>query len=317
MMVLMDRVLRIGTRGSELALRQVEIFIGMLRQTHPDTVTETVVIRTAGDKHTDIPLHEVNQAGGVMDKGVFIAAIEEALAAGEIDCAVHSLKDMPGQLDPRFRISAILPREDKRDVLLLKEGVDEKQLTIGTSSVRRVQLVKSLWRGAARTLSLRGNVPTRLRKLAESPELDGIILARAGLNRLGYDIHNLIVNGTKLTPVEWDADTFMPALCQGAVAIETRVNDAAAHALVSCVNDEASAHCVRAERAFLAGLGADCSVPVAGYARYEGDTLTLRAVYYTPDGREFRISHSGALDAPEQIGRQACSDLLRRIQTRE
>lgn len=309
----MDRALRIGTRGSELALRQVEIFTGMLRQTHPDTATETVIIHTAGDKHTDIPLHKVNQVGKVMDKGVFIAAIEEALAAGEIDCAVHSLKDMPGQLDPRFRLSAILPREDNRDVLLLKEGADERNLTIGTSSVRRIRLLKNLRQGTIRTLFLRGNVTTRLHKLADNPELDGIVLARAGLKRLGYDIHNLVINGTKLTPVEWDADTFMPALCQGAIAVETRVDDAAAHALVSSVNDEASARCVRAERAFLACLGADCSVPVAGYARCEGDTLTLRTVYYTPDAREFRVSRSGPAHSPEQIGRQACADLLRQL----
>lgn len=313
MMERMDRVLRIGTRGSELALRQVEIFTGMLRQTHPDTETETVIIHTAGDKHTDIPLHTVNKVGKVMDKGVFIAAIEEALAAGEIDCAVHSLKDMPGQLDPRFRLSAILPREDNRDILLLKEGTGKKDLTIGTSSVRRIQLLKKLRQGTFRTLFLRGNVTTRLHKLADNPELDGIILARAGLKRLGYDIHNLIINGTKLIPVEWDEDTFMPALCQGAIAIETRVDDTEAHALISNVNDEASACCVRAERAFLASLGADCSVPVAGYARCEGGTLTLRAVYYTPDGREFRISHSGPAHSPEQIGRQACSGLLRQI----
>lgn len=303
----MDSVLRIGTRGSELALRQVEIFIGLLRKAHPDLTTETVIIHTAGDKHTDIPLHQVNQTGKVMDKGVFIAAIEDTLAAGSIDCAVHSLKDMPGQLDPRFRLSAILPREDNRDILLLREGADETHLTIGTSSVRRAQLVRSRWGENARTLSLRGNVPTRLRKWAENPGLDGIILALAGLNRLGYDLERPEINGIRFRPVVLDRETFMPALCQGAIAIETRVQDDAAHHLIASVNDEASALCVRAERAFLAHLGADCSVPVAGYADCRGEELTLHAVYYTPRGQEIRITHSGSAASPESVGEQACT----------
>ena len=164
-MLHMKTTLRIGTRGSELALKQTEMAIEAIKAHNPQVEAEIVIIKTDGDTHTDIPLCKVNKTAGTQDKGVFVAAIERALAAGEIDCAVHS---MPGQPDPAFEISAVLPREDIWDALILKKGADTAHLTLGTASVRREQLIRTYWSGTAKTVSIRGNVHTRLRKLIES-----------------------------------------------------------------------------------------------------------------------------------------------------
>ena len=191
----MKNTLRIGTRGSELALKQTELFIEALKAQHPQLETEVVIIRTDGDERTDIPLCKVNKAAGTQDKGVFVAAIERALEAGEIDCAVHSLKDMPGKLADGFEITAVLPREDIWDALILKPGANTANLTLGTSSVRRVQMIRTYWSGTAKAVSIRGNVHTRLNKLVESTEMDGIVLARAGLNRLGLTGDSICIRG--------------------------------------------------------------------------------------------------------------------------
>lgn len=301
----MSKTIRIGTRGSELALKQAELAIQALRKHTPDLEVETVIIRTDGDNRTDIPLCRVNKAEGTQDKGVFVAAIEQALAAGEIDCAVHSLKDMPGSMDADFELAAILPREEIWDALILKKGADMEHLVLGTSSVRREQMVKTYWSGCARTVNIRGNVSTRLQKLIDSDEMSGIVLARAGLNRLGYTGDSLTVNGTQLSIVDMGKDSFMPALCQGAIALEIRKNDSATRAIVAPVNDRESSLCVRAERAFLAALQADCSVPVAGYATLNGDFMMFRAIYFTPDGMPIRITHRGPADNPEKVGQDA------------
>lgn len=308
-MQLMKNTLKIGTRGSELALKQTELAIAAIKAHHPEVETEVVIIKTDGDAHTDIPLCKVNKAAGVQDKGVFVAAIERALSAGEIDCAVHSLKDMPGQLDPNFEISAVLPREDIWDALILKPGANQQQLTLGTASVRRVELVRTYWSGTAKTVSIRGNVHTRLRKLIESKEMDGILLARAGLNRLGLTGDSICIDGTTLSVVDMSKDSFMPALCQGAIAIETRKGDTATQAIVAPANDTDTELCVRAERAFLAMLQADCSVPVAGYATLNGDFMMMRAIYFMPNGMPVRITHRGETDKPEEVAAGAYAKL--------
>lgn len=305
----MSRTIRIGTRGSELALKQAELAVAALKAQTPELETEIVIIHTDGDAHTDIPLCCVNKTAGTQDKGVFVAAIERALAAGEIDCAVHSLKDMPGQMAEGFELAAILPREEIWDALILKKGANTKRLTLGTSSVRREQMVRTYWSGTATTTSIRGNVQTRLRKLIESPDMDGIVLARAGLNRLGYTGDSLTFDGTQLSIVDMGKDSFMPALCQGAIALEIRADDAATRELVAPVNDEESALCVRAERAFLSALQADCSVPVAGYATCNGDFMMFRAIYFMPNGMPIRITHRGPADNPEQLGKDAYAKL--------
>lgn len=306
----MSKTIRIGTRGSELALKQAQLAIEALKKYTPDLEAEIVIIHTDGDQRTDIPLCQVNKAAGTQDKGVFVAKIERALAAGEIDCAVHSLKDMPGTMDDNFELSAILPREDIWDALILKKGADLDHLVLGTSSVRREHMIRSYWSGTARTVTLRGNVATRLRKLTETPEMDGIVLARAGLNRLGYTGDSLSFNGTELQIVDMGKDSFMPALCQGAIALEIRRNDSATRAITAPANDRVSAMCVRAERAFLAALQADCSVPVAGYATCNGDFMMFRAIYFTPGGMPVRITHRGPADNPEQLGIDAHAKLL-------
>ena len=306
----MRKTLRIGTRGSELALKQVELFIAALRQQAPEVATEVIVIQTAGDVRTDIPLCHVNRATHTADKGVFIAAIEEALARGEIDCAVHSCKDMPGVLDPRMALAAVLPREELGDTLVVRPGADMQCPTIGTSSVRRASLAKTFWGGKARVVNLRGNVPTRLRRLAQSEELDAILLARAGLNRLGWAGCNAVeVEGKRLVLVDLSCDSFMPALCQGAVVIEVRRDDTESLELVRRVNHAPSELTIRAERAFLAELGADCSVPVAGYAAANGKGLMLRAIYFTPDGMPLRVTLKGDALHPEELGRLAAQRL--------
>ncbi len=305
--------LRIGSRSSELALRQTELAIAAITAATPGTETEVIPIHTAGDMRTDIPLCKVNKATQTQDKGVFIAALEEALADGQIDCAVHSLKDMPGSLDERFEIAAILPRETIWDALVIKEGANMERLTIGTSSVRRANLIRNYWSGTAQSVSIRGNVATRLQKLIDTPEMDAIVLARAGLNRLGYTSDTIEINGTRLHVVEMSKDSFMPAFCQGAIAIEIRKGDTATKALISPANDPAGELTIRAERSFLAELKADCSVPVGGYATCNRDLMMFRAIYYTPNGMPIRITHRGSSASPEQVGREACAMLKRQL----
>ena len=305
----MKTTLKIGTRGSELALKQTELTIAAIKAHNPGIETEIVIIRTDGDERTDNPLCCVNKAAGTQDKGVFVAAIERALAAGEIDCAVHSLKDMPGQPDPAFEITAVLPRENIWDALILKKGANMSHLTLGTSSVRRAQLIRTYWSGTAKSVSIRGNVQTRLRKLIESDELDGIVLARAGLNRLGLTGDSITMDGTTLSVVDMSKDSFMPALCQGAIAIETRKDDTATRAIIAPINDRDTELCVRAERAFLNMLNADCSVPVAGYATLNGDFMMMRAIYFMPNGMPVRVTHRGETEDPEGVAAGAYAKL--------
>lgn len=293
-------ILRIGTRGSELALAQTHQAIAAMKAANPGLECEIRIISTAGDQRTDIPLHMVNAATNTGDKGVFIAAIEEALAAGEIDCAVHSLKDMPGVLDERFALAAVLPRENIQDVLVMKTDADESRLVIATGSVRRSHLVHTYWGGSARTVPVRGNVATRLRKMVENPEVSATLLARAGLNRLGYPSDTFEVSGTPVRVVGLPVEDFPPALGQGAIALECRKDDAAALAIISKVNHEATFRSISCERAFLNLLQADCSVPVGGYAEINADdSITLHVVHYADATHFTRLSETGT--EPEAV----------------
>lgn len=289
------RTLRIGTRGSELALAQAHQAIAALQAANPGLECSITIISTAGDQRTDIPLHMVNSATNTGDKGVFIAAIEEALAAGEIDCAVHSLKDMPGVLDSRFELAAVLPREEIQDVLVMKEDADVNQLVIATGSVRRSHMVHTYWNGTARTVPVRGNVATRLRKMVENAEVSATLLARAGLNRLGYDRESFEVNGTRVRVLGLPVQEFPPALGQGAIALECRKNDTLAAEMISRVNHLPTFRCICCEREFLNLLQADCSVPVGGYAELNADdSLTLHVVHYSNATHCTRLSETGA-----------------------
>ena len=286
--------LRIGTRGSELALAQTHQAIAALQAANPGLECSITIISTAGDQRTDIPLHMVNSATNTGDKGVFIAAIEEALAAGEIDCAVHSLKDMPGVLDSRFELAAVLPREEIQDVLVMKEDADENNLVIATGSVRRSHMVHTYWGGKATTVPVRGNVATRLRKMVENPEVSATLLARAGLNRLGYDRDAFEVEGTRVRVIGLPVQEFPPALGQGAIALECRKDDTAARDMISRVNHTPTYRCISCERAFLNLLQADCSVPVGGYAEINpDDSITLNVVHYSDATHFTRLSETG------------------------
>lgn len=302
--------LRIGTRGSELALAQAHQAIAALQAANPGLVCEITIISTAGDQRTDIPLHMVNSATNTGDKGVFIAAIEEALAAGRVDCAVHSLKDMPGVLDSRFALPAVLPREEIQDVLVVKENADMDKLVIATGSVRRSHMVHTFWGGSATTVPVRGNVATRLRKMVENPDVSATLLARAGLNRLGYDRDSFEVEGTRVRVMGLPVQDFPPALGQGAIALECRKNDAAAIDLISRVNHTPTYRCICCERAFLNLLQADCSVPVGGYAVMNpDDTITLNVVHYSDATHFTRLSQTGT--DPDAVAAALHAELLR------
>lgn len=288
-------ILRIGTRGSELALAQTRQAIASLQAANPGLRCEITIISTAGDQRTDIPLHQVNAATGTGDKGVFIAAIEEALAAGQIDCAVHSLKDMPGVLDARFELAAVLPREEIQDVLVIKQQADMEHLVIATGSVRRSHLVHTYWHGSARTVPVRGNVATRLRKMVENDDVSATLLARAGLNRLGYDHEAFEVNGVAVRVIGLPVEEFPPALGQGAIALECRRDDTATSHLLRGVNHEPTYRCIACEREFLNLLQADCSVPVGGFACNNADgTLTLHVVHYSDATHYTRLCRTGS-----------------------
>lgn len=304
--------IRIGTRGSELALAQARMAAAALCAAHEGLSYELCIISTAGDQRTDIPLNQVNAATGTGDKGVFIATIEEALARGEIDCAVHSLKDMPGVLDARFALAAVLPREEIQDVLVVKPGTDWANMTVATGSVRRAHLVQSFFGGKARTIPVRGNVATRLRKLAENAEVDATLLARAGLNRLGYARDFIETAGMTLAVEGLPVSEFPPALGQGAIALETRRNDPVFEPLVAAVNDAATDRCIRCERHFLYLLQADCSVPVGGYASVGADGgLTFYVCYYAADGRRITLTEHGS--EPEAVAAAAHAALKQRL----
>ena len=309
----MNGRLNIGTRSSALAQAQSALVEEALLASSPELTFHRELIQTAGDIRTDVPLHQVNQLTNTQDKGVFIAALEEALAAGQIDCAVHSLKDMPGTLDDRFEIAAVLPREVIHDVLVVKEGADLQAPHIGTSSVRRVSFAQAYWQGRARMSPIRGNVATRLGKLVANPEMDAILLAAAGLNRLHYPSDAFEVEGQMLKVMPLPVDDFMPALGQGAIAIEVLKGDDKVKALFASINDAPTEAKIRCEREFLRCLNADCSCPVGGYSRIEGDVLQLCITYFTPKGQRIRLWDQGLVAEPELLGSKLYDQLLAQL----
>lgn len=292
----MNPILRIGTRGSALALAQANWLRGALQALLPDRQVELTTIRTSGDRFVDRPLRTI---GG---KGLFVKEIEEALLAGSIDCAIHSMKDVPAELAPGLVIAAIPPREDPRDVLITREGRELAALPagarVGTSSLRRTALLRAM-RPDLEIFELRGNVDTRLRKL-DAGELDAILLAAAGLRRLG-----LQPDGAR----PFDVDSFLPAIGQGALAIETRGDEMAA--AIAALNHLPTAVAVTAERAFLATVGGSCHTPIAAYATLSEDEIQLKALIAHPDGsRLIYGSQSGSREQAGEIGGQLAGRLL-------
>ncbi len=288
--------LRIGSRGSQLALWQANYVSSLLRARGHEV--EIKVIKTTGDKITEVALAQVGT------KGMFTKEIEEALAEGRVDLAVHSLKDLPTELAPTFTLAAVMKRQDPRDVFL---SLRYNRLTelpkggrVGTSSLRRQAQIKSV-RPDLNIFPLRGNVDTRLRKL-ESGEFDAIILAAAGLNRLGR---------TECVREVLPVEVMCPAVGQGALGIEARADDAATQKEVAFLDDHAARRATAAERALLRKLGGGCQVPIGAYAEAVDGTLRLTAVVAQPDGTEvLRDQQSG--DDPEELGARVGKTLLAR-----
>jgi hydroxymethylbilane synthase len=293
------RPLRIGTRGSPMAMVQAGLVRDRLIAAHPGLPVELVPIRTTGDRVLNRRLAEI---GG---KGLFTKEIEEALLAGDIDLAVHSLKDMETVLPDGLAIGCVLPRDDPRDVLVSRSGAGLAGLPqaarIGTASLRRrAQLLRH--RGDLQILPIRGNVNTRLNKLATG-EADALVLALAGLQRLG----RAGLASEILMP-----ELMLPAVGQGALAIECRAADDALRPLLAPLHDPATASCVVAERAMLAALDGSCRTPIAGLAMIAGDRLTLDGLLLAPDGKaERRGRIEGAVGDAEAIGSTLGAQLRR------
>jgi hydroxymethylbilane synthase len=298
-----NRILRIGTRGSALALAQTGHVAEVLEKA--GARVEIVVVSTPGDR-SSAPIAEI----GV---GVFTSALRDALAGGEIDVAVHSYKDLPTAPDPRLVLAAVPPREDPRDALVARDGLTLGELpvgsTVGTGSPRRAAQLEALGLGLT-IVPLRGNVDTRIRKVADG-ELDAVVLARAGIARLGRTAE---ITET-LEPIQ-----MLPAPAQGALAVECRVDDVdTEHLLQSTLDDSSSRAAVTAERAMLAALEAGCSAPVGALADVVEDLdddgavvyrISLRGVAATPENEMLRASATGDLTAAEELGRALAAELL-------
>jgi hydroxymethylbilane synthase len=295
--------LRIGTRGSQLALWQAN-HISALLQARGHQV-EIEIIHTTGDKITDVPLSMVGAKGG-FGKGVFTKEIEETLAAGRVDLAVHSLKDLPTELPAGFEIAAVTERQDPRDAFCSRHFPDISALPrgarVGTSSLRRQAQLKAI-RPDLEIHPLRGNVDTRLRKL-EQGEFDAVILALAGLKRLGK---------TELIKQIIPAEIMCPAAGQGALGIEIREGDATTRQRLEFLNDPATRAATTCERALLNRLGGGCQVPIGAFAETRDSKLHLHAIVADPDGSKLlRESREGDLSDPEKLGNDVGDMLLRR-----
>ena len=290
--------IRIGTRGSKLALTQSEWVKKKLERRHSGIRVDLVKIKTTGDKILDVPLSKV---GG---KGLFVKEIEEALLENRVDVAVHSMKDVPAQLPDDLMLSTFPPREDPSDALISgdQQSLDQlpKGAKVGTSSLRRgAQLLH--FRPDLKLVPLRGNVDTRLNKL-KSENLQAIILVTAGLNRLG--LSNVI---TQTIPFH----QLLPAVGQGALGLEVRRGDQGTIDLLDFLNHEETQTAVTAERAFLKTLEGGCQVPIAGFARVNGDTLSFEGLVAELDGSKiYKETVTGRRDEAENIGIEAAQTLL-------
>lgn len=294
----MKTLLRIATRKSPLALWQSEHVAAVLRAAHPDLDVVLVPMSTRGDEVLDRSLAAI---GG---KGLFLKELELAMLRGEADCAVHSLKDVPMELEPGFALPAILRRADHADAFVSNRHDDIAALPqgaiVGTSSLRRQAQLRAL-RPDLRLRDLRGNVNTRLAKL-DAGEYDAIVLACAGLQRLGFDAR---------IRARMDAPQWLPAPAQGAIAIECREDDDRTSELCASLDHAATRICVEAERAMNRALHGSCHVPVAAFAQLEGEHLHLHGlVGSASDGRAVRAQAQGRGDAPEALGLEVAQALL-------
>lgn len=296
--------LKIGTRGSALALWQARTVAGLLEAR--GARVELVIIKTAGDRLQERPLTETGT------KRLFVKEIEDALLRGEVDLAVHSAKDMPATLPDGLAVAAVLPREDPRDALALGGGLEHPDLAtalryldetpvIGTSSVRRIaQLASAIPR--ASFAPIRGNVDTRLRKL-DAGEFHALVLAAAGMRRLGF--------GSRISTAI-PLDVCVPAPGQGIVAIEIRADDGTTREILQGINDRAAGLSLEAERTVVTALGGGCQLPLGAISLHDNGALTMHAVVASPDGTQvIRSLASGPASDPAGLGRRVADELAR------
>ena len=295
----------LGTRGSALALVQAEMTQSALAEAWPGMQIERQVFVTRGDRKLDLSLLRANEAGG---KGLFTRELEEALIAGTIDVAVHSLKDLPGHNPPGLEITAVLPRADVADVLITKESFTLETLPngarIGTSSVRRARQLQWL-RPDLRIEEWRGNVPTRLRKLGENPDVTGIVLAQAGLERLGFAFGEGVI---ELPPWRLNVTSLgehlLPAIGQGAIALQSCAEREDVSEILRKIDHPPTHRAIRAEREFQRLLSGDCAVPVGVRTRLVGDQIEMSGLLFGAEpGAPATAEVTGAASAPEEVGR--------------
>lgn len=289
----------IGSRGSKLARAQAELIKDTLKKNYPDLILGIKIIKTTGDRILDAPLSKI---GG---KGLFTKEIEEALLAKKIDLAVHSMKDLPTDIPMGLEIGAITRREDACDVLVSQEsyvlGELQKGAKVGTSSLRRRAQILSI-RPDLEIMDLRGNLDTRLKKL-ENGLYDAIILAYAGISRLGL----------KLPMIKISFDEMLPQAGQGALGIEIRNDDADTRNLVKILDEADSRMTIEAERALLSGLGGGCQVPIGVYAKIEGEKIIVKAGVFSIDGKTaIRDEASGNKNEAVTIGKQLAESVIKK-----
>lgn len=291
----MTEIIKIGTRGSFLAMRQAEIVAEEMKRFFPKIECQLVPITTKGDKILDKTLDKI---GG---KGLFVKEIENALFKNEIDIAVHSMKDMPADMPEGLLLGAVMKREDPRDSLITKDGRTfdslPKGAKVGTGSLRRkVQLLKM--RKDLEIVAIRGNIHTRIKKMEE--ELDGIVLAAAGLKRCHME--------NRISSI-FQIEEIIPAACQGILALQIRKDDNRMMQYCLPLNHKESQLCARAERAFLNTVGADCHAPVGVYAMLKQDIIHLKAMVYE---EEIKIAEiKGSAEFPEALGQYLGTSILK------
>ena len=293
--------IRVGTRGSNLALIQTNWAIDRLKEKFPEVEFEVKIIKTKGDKILHLSLDKIG------DKGLFVKEIESQLLEGEIDLAVHSMKDMPAEVVEGLKFAAVPKREDPRDVIILREGLnsfDELPIgaTIGTGSKRRkYQLLRK--RPDLNIVPIRGNIETRISKI-ESENLDGIVLAASGVIRA--DLEEKI---TEFLPV----DLMIPAPAQGALALEIRENDEELEKMIDAIRDEISQIQTDAERSYLAGIDGSCHIPMGAYCEVNGDNLTLTGIFGDEDGEKITVaSLEGDRNNPKELGSNLAKLVLKK-----
>lgn len=293
--------IRVGTRGSNLALIQTNWAIDRLKEKFPEVEFEVKIIKTKGDKILHLSLDKIG------DKGLFVKEIESQLLEGEIDLAVHSMKDMPAEVVEGLKFAAVPKREDPRDVIILREGLnsfDELPIgaTVGTGSKRRkYQLLRK--RPDLNIVPIRGNIETRISKI-ESENLDGIVLAASGVIRA--DLEEKI---TEFLPV----DLMIPAPAQGALALEIRENDEELEKMIDAIKDEISQIQTDAERSYLAGIDGSCHIPMGAYCEVDGEKLTLTGIFGDEDGEKITVaSLEGDRDNPKELGSNLAKLVLKK-----